>query len=616
VADSRGITTYSYDVMDRLTQVVNPDGSSLSYTYDAVGNRTSVTVLSGATTYTYDALNRLATVTDPGVGVTTYTYDNVGNRASITYPNGTITQYTYDALNRLIRLENLRSDSSVISSYDYTLGPAGNRMRVIENTGRTVDYTYDALYRLVEENITDPILSNQTISYTYDPVGNRLTKTDANGTTNYTYDANDRLITEGSNTYTYDNNGNNLSKTEGFNTTTYTYDYENRLISAQTPSSALEYNYDSDGIRVSSIVDGVMTNYLVDKNRYYAQVLEELDNSGTLAVSYVYGDDLISQDRDGKISYYIYDGQLSTRQLIDFSESITDTYVFDAFGIELNRTGTTTNSYLYTGEQYDPNVGFYYLRARYYNPSIGRFQTLDTYAGNMFEPLSLHKYLYAHADPVNNTDPSGMFTLVELGTVILLIMIGIAVISSIAVPLFKSAARPPGIIIPVWNAVNLASHIAMRLSINIDLCGVYYGEFYSGTEFGPIQKEHRDSWAEISAAAGSVVDVLGMTPDANRPNKVLEIEESREGSYKIYATNDFKDLGEVGTPKLKRQQVALIISALSKQLGLVWDNYPETSMVSRTANPPEKRIPIFNKEDELGVHAKHARKVLEALGVQ
>jgi RHS repeat-associated protein len=169
----------------------------------------------------------------------------------------------------------------------------------------------------------------------------------------------------------------------------------------------IDYAYDADGIKVSSTLDGVLTGYLVDKNRDHAQVLEERDVAGALIVSYIYGDDLISQNRSGQIRYYIYDGQGSTRQLTDMVQAITDTYVFDAFGIELNRTGTTENNYLYTGEQYDPNVGFYYLRARYYHAEVGRFITMDQFMGSIYDPSSLHKYLYCVNDPINRIDPSG-----------------------------------------------------------------------------------------------------------------------------------------------------------------------------------------------------------------
>ncbi len=222
----------------------------------------------------------------------------------------------YDRLNRLIRLENRNAAGDLISGYVYTLGPAGNRQRVEEiHSGRAVNYTYDDLYRLTEEDITNPVLGNETISYTYDNFGNRLSKISSSGTVNYSYDDNDRLLSEGNVTYTYDDNGNMLSKTDGTETVTYGYDYENRLVSVQDSEGLTEYAYDADGIRVRSVRDGVVTNYVVDKNRAHAQVLEEKDVDGNLIVSYVYGDDLISQNRGGSVSYYHYDGLGSTRVL-------------------------------------------------------------------------------------------------------------------------------------------------------------------------------------------------------------------------------------------------------------------------------------------------------------
>src|SRR5207245_7285073 len=132
--------------------------------------------------------------------------------------------------------------------------------------------------------------------------------------------------------------------------------------------------------------------------------------------SYVYGDDLLAMQRGGVTSFYLFDGQMSTRQLTDALQNVTDTYDFDAFGNLSNKSGSTENNYLYTGEQYDANVGFYYLRARYYDPASGRFISQDSVDGNPFEPMTLHKYTYAHNNPINGRDPSGHFTLLESET--------------------------------------------------------------------------------------------------------------------------------------------------------------------------------------------------------
>ena len=168
-------------------------------------------------------------------------------------------------------------------------------------------------------------------------------------------------------------------------------------------------------MRTSKTTSGATTTFLVDKNQRYAQVL--LETTGSAIVTYTYGHGLISQTRPGTgTRFYQYDGQFSTRQLTSTTAVVTDTYSYDAFGVLLSSTGSSPNVYLYAGEQLDPNVGFYYLRARYYNPVQGRFITTDPEEGNIFDPVSLHRYLYANANPVNNRDPSGRETFANVIT--------------------------------------------------------------------------------------------------------------------------------------------------------------------------------------------------------
>jgi RHS repeat-associated protein len=109
-------------------------------------------------------------------------------------------------------------------------------------------------------------------------------------------------------------------------------------------------------------------------------------------------------------SYYLVDGLGSTRGLANGAGGVTDVYNYDAFGNLIGRTGSTVNGYLFAGEQYDSNLGGYYLRQRYYDQYRGRFASQDPFEGWMSDPMSLHNYLYAHANPVNAIDPSGLFT--------------------------------------------------------------------------------------------------------------------------------------------------------------------------------------------------------------
>ena len=121
-------------------------------------------------------------------------------------------------------------------------------------------------------------------------------------------------------------------------------------------------------------------------------------------------DDLISYHQGIGSQYYLYDALGSTRALTSENGQMTDSYNYDAFGTNTEHQGTSNNKYQYAGEQKDV-TGNYYLRARYYNPSVGRFTQMDSYMGQSNNPITLHKYLYANANPVMYTDPSGYMSL-------------------------------------------------------------------------------------------------------------------------------------------------------------------------------------------------------------
>ena len=516
-----GLDTYLLDARGRILEDRKATGEIIRYTYDAAGNRTSITTPSGTVRYTFDALNRIATVSDAS-GTTSYTYDAVGNLASTTTPNQVSTAYTYDARNRLTHVVTT-GPGGLIASYTYTLDAVGKRTRVVEagagTMARTVDYTYDAAGRLMRETIDAAgSLFDRDIAYAYDAAGNRLRKTSTTSTqiddVVYTYDGSDRLLTETTTTsaaslppeppsftpaapivllipiaagllalvvvvsrrqrqheglpaagwrnavvyqliavlavlptfselaqasavaesavqaptvetisYTYDSNGNTLTRSNGLATDTYSYDAENRLVSADVqiaPVSGrhrVDYTYDADGARTSRTVDGVTTHFLVDKNAELSRVL--LETTGGATVQYTHGHELVSQTRPGVgTRFYHVDGHHSVRQLTDAAGTVTDTYDFDAFGVQLFGTGTTINDFRYTGQQFDPNIGFYYMRARYYAQATGRFVTTDPFDGVIEDPPSLHRYLYAYADPVNRWDPSGETTLGELASTV------------------------------------------------------------------------------------------------------------------------------------------------------------------------------------------------------
>jgi len=426
VTDARGVTSYSYDDRDRLIELTNPDGRRLAYGYDAAGNRTSLAAhMAGqvlTTGYTYDALNRLDVVTDMDGRVYDHSYDANGNRASLRYPNGVETNYTYDDLNRLTRLETATSGGDVVQSYAYTLGAAGNRTRIDEYDGTGRSYGYDALYRLTGEGVTDGSgASVYEKGFGYDPVGNRLTQVTTGagaGMVSYSYDERDRLLVEGGQAYGWDADG---RLTEKNGEAVYGWDGEDRLrLVTLADGTLVAHTYDADGVRQrteTTTPSGTTTavDYLVDPSGPLIQVVAETDGTtGSLAAYYLRGDDLLAVMRSAEggsweSRFYHTDGLGSIRALTNEAGGVTDRYTFTAFGELLEHAGDDPNPYLFAGEALDPNSGFYYNRARWMDPKVGRFASLDPFGGVLSDPVSLHKYLYAGDNPANAVDPTGHY---------------------------------------------------------------------------------------------------------------------------------------------------------------------------------------------------------------
>ncbi len=116
---------------------------------------------------------------------------------------------------------------------------------------------------------------------------------------------------------------------------------------------------------------------------------------------------MLTETRNGVTSYYLYDGQGSVRGLTNSAGTVTDSYSYDAFGNLLTSQGTTVNPYRYDGQYFDSLTGLYDLRARYYDPTTGRFTSADTADVTLENPTELNRYLYASSNPINLSDPSG-----------------------------------------------------------------------------------------------------------------------------------------------------------------------------------------------------------------
>jgi RHS repeat-associated protein len=442
MTDPAGRTEYTYDnnrdwlVGKKRSWNDSGTSASLLYSHDSVGNVLGMTssVANGASVgYSYDNDDRLATVVDAFSGVTRYNYDAADNLVSITRPNGLQTSLGYDARDRLTDLTTRNAQNQSLTSFTYSYGPAGNRLtaaETINNNGTTKtinrSFDYDNVYRLSGETFSGTDYPTPaSITYTYDKVGNRLTRASnlaGLDPQSFTYNSDSRLTSD-----TYDANGNTITGhvMPGGTASVDQYDSADRLVLRQTTVNGqplgIGYQYDGDGNRVGKRVNGVTTHFQVDELSPAGspQVVEEhtWDTTSPLysspAVTQVYSHGLtpLSQGRfDGTswtTTHFGQDGHGNVRYLTDDAGQVTDTIDYEAFGSIIARTGATPTSRLFTGEEYDPDLGLYNLRARYHNPNTGRFWTQDRVEGRIEDPRTLNLYAYAANNPVNFIDPSG-----------------------------------------------------------------------------------------------------------------------------------------------------------------------------------------------------------------
>lgn len=443
---------------------------SKTYAYDLAGNCTSFVLEKGydtvlEVTYTYDSLNRLSTVSEDGVLQATYAYDTNGNRASLTYANGTSETYSYNKANWVMQVINRRG-SEILSQYSYTYYASGSQKSETDQAGKVTSYTYDSLGRLTQESESN----GPTISYTYDAAGNRSQMSVSGAeayTTVYTYDDGNRLLSEVmtrngqtvTTSYTYDNCGNTLTKTtpahgeEAASSTAYSYNGFQQLIGTTVDDIAVTYAYNAQGLRTAKQVNNSCTVYLLDGNNVAAEV-----QNGTVTSTYLRGMNLIRRESGSETEYYLFNAHGDVVTTVNPSGTVNQSYDYDAFGNEKDADPLDANPFRYCGEYLDLETGSYYLRARYYDPVIGRFTQEDThwttsnriYGDNpqkineREDKLGLQTYtavpqiraimqsgnlyVYVCSNPVRYIDPSGKIAIADD-----LVIAGIALISVAAV---------------------------------------------------------------------------------------------------------------------------------------------------------------------------------------
>jgi RHS repeat-associated protein len=419
IADDGNIKyVYGYDDTDLVTRVDRVSGSnpivSFRYGYDEIGNLTQTeelvgNVVNATTDYEYDDPRYLNTkiIQDiPGLAkkAVKFTYDPITgvNRKIERYLDGLLkltTTNAFDPFGRLTGIEQ-KNGGGVIASSSYDLD-ALSRLRAETKNG---------LNRAIGYDDTDQVIGvsgSNSEGYTYDLNGNRT----GGG---YSTGAGNRLLSDGVYNYVYDDEGNRTSRTKisDLSVDLYAWDYRNRLTGIVSKTSitgtvtrTVGYEYDVDDQRVQKTVDGVVENYYLDGE----QVAFVTDASGNQMFHYLYGlniDQVLAQDSPAGMVWALADRLGTVDALTDGDGNVVDKRTFDSFGRILSETNPSVSfRYGYTGRERDLESGLDYYRARYYDPNVGRFISVDP-AG--FGAGDTNLYRYVGNNSTNATDPSGM----------------------------------------------------------------------------------------------------------------------------------------------------------------------------------------------------------------
>ena len=432
VTENTHRTSYTYDLFGRVTaeKTSKKTGSAwtqqsvISSTYDAVGNRLTVSYPSGrGLNCTYDRRNLLTKVTATTSGgpakETTYSYDNAGNRITMLMPNGVAAAYTFDAANRQTKITHTRNGVNLYTAA-YRLDRAGNRLRIDESgsgrSNRILRYTYDNVYRLLSEADS----TGATAVYTYDTAGNRLTKQLDGTTTTYTVNRLDQ-VTEAKNdtdllaSWSYNLNGELATRTTGGVTESFSYDRAGRLVDVSADGiSSFSAVYDYRCRRLAKTENEVTVSYLYDGG----ESVQEYDSQGSLTThlvraggygggigSVIYTENGLGANRE----YFLYNLLGSTAALCNDAGAVTATNCYGAWGVVASSTGNNDNERLFCTKERSASLKLDYFGFRYYDGELGRFISRDPSG----YPDGPNNYLYCRNNPVNLIDVLGLEALDE-----------------------------------------------------------------------------------------------------------------------------------------------------------------------------------------------------------
>ncbi|MBU3218420.1 RHS repeat domain-containing protein, partial [Clostridium estertheticum] len=407
-----GNMLYEYSFNDEgMLESKSASGKKLlSYDYDKNNNTKTIKDITGKSSiYSYDDANRVKEIKDNNEdNLVNYAYFKNDNIKSINYGNGLKSNYSYDGDGNVESLVTVTSTGEVLVDYNYAYDLNGNRIEKVSSKHKN-HYTYDSMNRL-----KDSSYDGRQESFTYDKAGNRLSKTTNDITDKYVYNVKNQLKelqqNSGTNHFTYDKQGNTIKEETQVGNNSYEYNNLNQQVKAITKEgNTLVSRYDTEGLRAEIEENEKLTKFIFHKENVLVETDEEYNPVSRFTRGYEVVAADINDNTEENRYYYTHDEQGSTVFITNNEQEIRNEYCYDAFGNVLESTEDVQNRITYTGQQFDGITNQYYLRARFYNPVIGRFTQEDVYRGD-----GLNLYGYCGSNPVGYCDPSGYEGVVPL----------------------------------------------------------------------------------------------------------------------------------------------------------------------------------------------------------
>jgi len=402
--------TYTYNELNQITKESNKNILDSVFAYNSKGMMLSESSSYLNKTFSYDNLNRLAEMKANGMSYKN-TFDATG-RLSEFSQNGILSKYTYDISNRVTN-KTTSLNNAIIEKFDYKYDLKGRRVSEKEESEKNPNtYSFDAVGRLAKATYEDGNFEE----FGYNLLGERVSRKSLTDTDEvYVYENDGKLKQVRNKSFTYDENGNIAKKTISkfienrmvVETTTYEFNARDLLAKITLPDSkTIAYDYDALGRRISIKYDGKTRKIVYSGSNKVAEFNEDKKTQ------YVYGsgiDDILSISKDGSDYHCLKGSAGSVGTIVSKTGEKVKEYKYRAFGNIYGEIGEFDNDVTYTSRELDKIAGIYYYRARYYDAEIGRFLSKDPYPESLTKPYSFNKYMYCNNDPVNFTDPMGLY---------------------------------------------------------------------------------------------------------------------------------------------------------------------------------------------------------------